>query len=91
MAQIKEKLNSNSGASMMLALALMLVCVFVSSIILTAAASGASRNEERNAQQREYLAVSSAAEFLQENLKNAGTLAGHTTIKAYQCNVYMQK
>ena len=90
MTQIKEKLNSNSGASMMLALALMLVCVFVSSIILTAAASGASRNEERSAQQREYLAVSSAAEFLQENLKNAGTLAGQTTIKTYQCNVYMQ-
>ena len=88
--QLKAKLNSNSGASMMLALALMLVCVFVSSVILTAATSGATRNEKRNAQQREYLAISSAAQMLQENLKDAGTLAGQTTIKAYQCNVYLQ-
>lgn len=76
MKQIREKLNSNAGASMILALGLMLVCVIVSSIIVPAAASGLSRNNKRTAQQREYLAISSAAELIVEELKEAGMYVG---------------
>lgn len=88
--RIKEKLKNHSGASMIFALALMLVCVVVSSVILAAATSGASRNFSRTKQQSDYLAISSAAEFLQESLKDPGYLKGETMIDIHQCNVYRQ-
>lgn len=91
MIRIKEKLNSNAGASMILALALMLVCVVVSSIIVPAAASGISRNYERTTQQREYLAVSSAAELIADELETAGEYVAKKEIKQYGCLEYQKK
>ena len=70
--QIKQKLNNNAGASMILALALLLVCVVVSSMVVSTAASGLNRTEKRVTQQQEYLAVSSAATLIAEELKSAG-------------------
>lgn len=68
MNQIKRKLHSDSGASMMLALALLLICVMVSSVIVAAAASGSSRRELRLKSEREYLAITSTAQYIAENL-----------------------
>lgn len=68
MKQIRKKLNSNAGASMILALVLVLICAMVSSVIVVAAASGVSRNQARLKKQQEYLAVTSAAHFIAENL-----------------------
>lgn len=72
MNQMKKKLHSNSGASMILALALMLICVMVSSVIIVAAASGIDRNKEKLKQQQEYLAVTSAAKYVAENMNATG-------------------
>lgn len=72
MNQMKKKLHSNSGASMILALALMLICVMVSSVIIVAAASGIDRNKEKLKQQQEYLAVTSAAKYIAENMNPEG-------------------
>ena len=68
MRHIRRKLNSNTGASMILALVLVLICAMVSSVIVMAAASGVSRNESKLKKQQEYLAVTSAAQFIAENL-----------------------
>ena len=82
---VMKKLKSNHGASMMLAMALFLICTMVSAIIVSSAASGMSRNEKREAQQNAYLAVSSATDFLMEELTQVGTYVGVTVEKEYGC------
>lgn len=88
MTNMRKKLKSNSGASMMLALALLLVCVMVSSVIVSTAASGSSRNTRRVEQQRDYLAVSSGAQFIAESLQDVGTFVGSTDINTKPCYAY---
>ena len=85
--RIKQKLNNNAGASMILALALMLVCVVVSSMVVSTAASGLNRTEKRVTQQQEYLAVSSAAELIAEELKSAGEYAGELLVSEPLCQI----
>lgn len=70
---------------MIFALALMLVCVVVSSMIVSTAASGVNRNEKRVTQQQEYLAVSSAAGLIAEELKSAGTYKGYMIMHEPLC------
>ena len=83
---INKKLNSNHGASMMLALALFLVCMMVSSVIIFAAANGVSRNAKREKQQKGYLAVSSAANLIVEELEIVGNqYVGQVVDKKYGC------
>lgn len=72
MNQIKKKLHSDSGASLMLALALLLICLMVSSVMIVAAASGSNRNETNLQKQQEYLAVTSAAQYIADNLNPSG-------------------
>jgi len=88
---VKNKLNSNRGASMMLALALFLVCVMVSSIIVVAASSNSSRNVLRAQRQRDYLAVSSAAEMLTKDLENIGQFVGFYERKVYGCQDFQNR
>lgn len=88
MHQISQKMRNNSGASMLLTLALLLVCVMVSSVIVASATSGASRNENRTIQQREYLAISSAAQLIQKNLTGIGSVTETSVITRYPCYTY---
>ena len=83
--QIKNKLNSKRGASMILALTLFLICVMVSSIILAAASSGLSRNAQRVEQQKGYLAISSASDLIVEEMKVLGTFVGKQVSGRYCC------
>ena len=83
---MKKKLKSNRGASIMLALALFLICVMVSSVVIFAASSGISRNAKREVQQKGYLAVSSAANLIVEELKIAeNQYVGQVINKKYGC------
>lgn len=90
MNNIKKKLHSNSGASMILALALMLICIMVSSVIIVAAASGIDRNKEKQKRQQEYLAVTSAAKYIAENLNQTGSdsFSGVMLKNEKPCNQY---
>ncbi|MBQ8519491.1 MAG: hypothetical protein IJ455_07830 [Agathobacter sp.] len=83
-----QKLKDNTGASMMLVMALLLVCVMVSSVIVSTAASGSSRSTRRVEQQRDYLAVSSGAELIAENLQDVGTFVGSTEVNTKPCYAY---
>lgn len=88
MTHTTRKLKSNSGASMILALALMLICVMVSSVIITSAVSGTSRTIYRTNQQQNYLAVSNAAEFIAKNLNVEEEFVGTETIGIKPCQQY---
>ncbi len=85
---MRKKLNSQKGVSMILALTLMLVCVMVSSVIIATAASGSSRNIRREAQQKEYLAISSGAQMIAENLKNIGSFVVSEEVIVPECSKY---
>lgn len=91
MKQIKRKLHSNAGASIILALTLLLICVMVSSVIVAAAASGASRNNENELKrQQEYLAITSAAQYIADNLNSSGNdrFCGVQKRQENPCNKY---
>lgn len=85
---MKRKLKNNSGASMILALALMLICVMVSSTIIASAASGTSRAIRRTEQQQDYLAVSAASDLIAKNLTNVGEFIGTIEIRVKDCQQY---
>ena len=80
-----SKLKSNRGASMILALVLFLVCTMVSSVIIATASSGLSRNAQREEQQYAYLAISSAADYILEELETSGVYVGASQLKEYGC------
>lgn len=88
MNAIQRKLNSNKGSSILLAMSLVLICVMVSSVVITAASSGSSRNKERIKSQQAYLAVSSAADLLMDEMKNIGTYIGNHEVINYGCKKY---
>ncbi len=81
----RNKLKENTGSSMILVLALFLICVMVSSVIIATAASGSSRNLRRTTQQRAYLAVSSATDLLVEEFRVMGSFVGKRVEKQYGC------
>ena len=58
MQAIRRKLNSQRGASMLMALLLMLVGIMVSAVIISAATSAAVNKRSEKEQQQAYLAVS---------------------------------
>ena len=70
---------------MILVLSLFLICVMVSSVILAAASAGVTRNAKRAEQQRGYLAVSSAADMIMEELKLIGTYTSTNVEGKYAC------
>ncbi len=68
MKKLRRKLNSENGAVMVIALLFFIVCMLVSAVIVSAAGMNASRIEKRYDEQKAYLAASSAAQLLRENL-----------------------
>lgn len=90
MNQIKKKLHSNAGASVILALALTLICIMVASVIIAAAASGAGRNATEKGRQQTYLAVTSAAQYIADNLNSANDFkfCGVNLSGVKPCNKY---
>ena len=65
---IRNKLKSNTGASLSMALFLFLICTVASAVILTAATAAAGRAAAVDETDARYYAVSSAAELLAKEL-----------------------
>jgi hypothetical protein len=66
---IYRKLNSKRGASLAMALLLFLVCMAVSSVVLTAATVAAGRLSELVKMDQRYFSVTSAAELLRSDIE----------------------
>lgn len=76
---ITQKLNSKRGASLIIALLFMLICMTVGAVVLTAATANAGRSARIQAQQKDYLAVQSAARLLRDDIQNLTVTAVKTT------------
>ena len=77
MRRVKEKLKSNSGATILFAILVFMLCILAGTGALTAAAANSGRYTHLKADQQQYLSVSSAAKLLK------GELSGKTfTAKA---------
>ncbi len=68
MGKVLRKLQSNNGATLMLALLFFIVCAVTGSMILTSASAASGRLKGMNKQDQNYYAVSSAVTFLEKTL-----------------------
>lgn len=85
MHRIRAKLNSCSGASMMLALLLFLVCMTVAAVVITAASANSDRTAGQKDEQQAYLAAASALELLRGQAAALGAYTGSEARVEYDC------
>lgn len=71
MKRLRKKLQSESGASLLMALLLLLVCMMVAASILGAAASNAGKYRSNRVEQQKYLTLSSAINLIADELQKA--------------------
>lgn len=71
MKKIREKLRSESGASILLALLFFLLCAMVGASVLMAAASNAGKSRSNREEQQKYLTLSSALQLVCDELTAA--------------------
>lgn len=91
MNKLKNKLKSNKGSSILLALGLMMICTMISSAVIVAAAGGSSRSINRVERQRAYLAISSAAQLIMDEMQEAKQYVGREEYHDYVCNEYTEE
>nr|WP_325212807.1 hypothetical protein [uncultured Oscillibacter sp.] len=71
MRKLNGKLRSQSGASILLALLFLLVCMMVGASVLMAAVSNAGKIQSNYEEQQRYLALSSALRLVSDQLERA--------------------
>ncbi len=72
-----SKIKDKQGATMFMALLLLFVALLASCVVLTAAASAARAAGKTRAQQQSYLNVSSAAQWLKQELSGSSLTQGY--------------
>lgn len=68
MQKLKQKLKSQTGASITFALLLFMVCAVVGSVVLTAGTAAAGRMSELAKMDQRYYSVTSAAQLLRDTI-----------------------
>ncbi len=71
MKRLREKLNSESGASILLAMLIFLICSMVAASILAAATSNAGKARSNQVEHQKYLTLSSAIRLVADELERA--------------------
>lgn len=71
MKRLRKKLHSERGASILLALLMLLVCMMVGASVLAAAASNAGKIRSNRVEQQRYLTLSSAIRLVADELQKA--------------------
>lgn len=82
---VRKKLNSQRGASILLALVFFLVCSFVGAVVLGSAVTNAGKIKGQQADQQGYYAVASAARLIRDALAEV-TCEGQEHFLDYSCN-----
>ncbi len=88
MKRVKEKLKSRRGASILLALLFLLVCVLVAMSVLMAAASNAGKIRSNREEQQKYFTLSSALNLIVDELE-AAEYRGNYTISVTEIEAEM--
>lgn len=78
MRRVWRKVKSNSGASMLFALLVFMLCVLAGTAALTAAAANSGRYTHMEAEQQDYLSVASAARVVKDELVGSTFTASFT-------------
>lgn len=78
MRRVWRKVKSNSGASMLFALLVFMLCVLAGTAALTAAAANSGRYTHMEAEQQDYLSVASAARVVKDKLVGSTFTASFT-------------
>lgn len=78
MEALKRKWNSSRGASILLALLFLLVCMMVGASVLAAAASNAGKIQSNKKEQQKYLTLSSAMSLLIDELESVEYVGKYT-------------
>ena len=81
MRELRKKLHSQSGASILLALLFLLVCMMTAASVLTAASSNAGKIQSNYEEQQRYLALSSALRLVANQLEQAEYRGRYTVDK----------
>lgn len=71
MVRLRKKMQSERGASILLALLMLLVCMMVAASVLGAAASNAGKARSNRVEQQKYLTVSSAIQLVADEIQKA--------------------
>lgn len=74
---VRKKLQSQAGASLLIALLYFLAAMTVGAVALTAASANAGRLARNRQEQQNYLAVSSAALLVKEDFRGIAFTAGY--------------
>lgn len=80
MERVRQKLESQRGASITFALLLFLVCAVVSSVVIVAGTAAAGRMSQIAEMDQRYYAVTSAAELLKDALDGNAVTVEKTTV-----------
>lgn len=81
MKRLREKLNSQHGASILLALLFFLLCMMVAASILMAAVSNAGKIRSNYEEQQKYLALSSALRLICGEMEKAEYQGNYAVIR----------
>ena len=84
--KLRHKLHSENGASLIIALLFFMVCIMVSSVILTASVANMGRIEKRRDEEQTYLAAASAARMLQDDFSDMSVFMATKTRTEYTCS-----
>lgn len=84
MKRLREKLHSESGASILLALLMFLVCGMVASSVLAAASSNAGKTRSNQAEHQKYLTLSSAIRLAADELERAEYTGQYNVYEWYE-------
>ncbi len=87
MKQVIQKLHTQRGASLLVALVFFLVCAMVAAVILGSATTNTLKIQQRKEEKQVYNSVSSAAKFLRDTM-NTISMEGSETAVHYGCNDY---
>jgi len=85
---LREKLHSQTGASLLIALLFFLAALTVGAVVLTAAATNAGRLARNRREQQDYLAVASAALLVKEDFRETAFTVGHKAVTTITTNTW---
>lgn len=88
MLKLKNKLNSETGASLLIALLFFIISAMVSVVIVSAASTAVKRLQNDNTVEQEMLSINSGARLIEEQIENVS--CSRIEVEVYEDGVYKE-